>query len=164
LRAVPSDRRYRHKLIEALFQQPKTSIYLVSLRTLYLLPAVVFIRQPPLRCSLNLQRVGLRAMRGGNVDEEAAARDRPSFLPEATCNGNDEEIGAHQNPEGVIADERDFGEDANDRNNKQHERCGKSPVAFRFGPLVVNTDPHNVRAHQNPKGIIADYWDCDKDS
>src|SRR5262249_36760409 len=123
-----------------------------------------FIRQLSLRGSINLQPVGLRAMRGGNVEEGAGALDRPSFLPEASCNGNDEERCVHQNPKGAFADERDVGEDPIVSANNHQESWGESPDTFRFGPLVVNTDPHNVRAPQNPKGIIADYRDCDKDS
>jgi hypothetical protein len=41
---------------------------------------------------------------------------------------NSQNPGAEKNPKGVIADDRDFDEDANDRKQRDHERGDKSPL------------------------------------
>ena len=39
-----------------------------------------------------------------------------------------QEKGTGQNPKGVLADDRNFNKDSNDRNNSDHESDEKSPV------------------------------------
>jgi len=41
---------------------------------------------------------------------------------------SDQEKGTGQNPKGVVADDRNFNKDSNDRNNSDHESDEKSPV------------------------------------
>jgi hypothetical protein len=58
-------------------------------------------------------------------------RDRPLFLFSSfpiVAHANDQEKGAGHNPKGVVADDRNFDKDANDRKNCDQERGDKSKV------------------------------------
>jgi hypothetical protein len=56
-----------------------------------------------------------------------------SFLGIFDANANDQDIGAEKNPKGVVADHRDFDEDANDRKHRDQERGDESQVHLLTG-------------------------------
>jgi hypothetical protein len=83
-------------------------------------------------------------------------RDRPLFLFSSfpiVANANDQEKGAGHNPKGVVADDRNFDKDANDRKNCDQESGDKSKVHLH--PLgawpVCSAHPYIYHSNCRPR-------------
>jgi hypothetical protein len=77
---------------------------------------------------------------------------------------NYDEIGDEQNPKGVVADDRDVGEDPHDRNNEQREGYHRPIPETDLEIVLVEKLPDEEGDHQNPKSVIANHRNFDKDS
>jgi hypothetical protein len=89
------------------------------------------------------------------------AASHPSAQHSEAVDAYSNEIGEKQDPERVCGDDWNFYEEAHDCNKKQREGQ-HGPLPNIFHGLHVNAVPKNVSAEQNPKCVIAKYWDFDK--